>query len=185
MQDIYNLAPTLWVDLLNADPQDTQLMWSIYREFARDIEDLKDWMTEKGYNYDGEMRDMKLLHKNDFIEQYPSELQSDAENVHNNMREIIDSGKTFDAVEHLFDYKSIESIIKGVHIPPLFLEVDVTKLDPKSNQPYLIELETPEADHTNFWFTVILGGMFSSFREGKIAHHCAAEDCGMYFIRLS
>jgi hypothetical protein len=184
VQDIYNLAPTLWVHLLNADPQDTQLMWSIYKDFARDIEDLKDWMTENGYNCDGEMRDMKLLHKNDFLKQYPSELQSDAESVYKSMREIIDSGNTSDAVKHLFDYRSIESVIEGIHIPALFLEVDVTGRDPRSNQPYLIELKTPEADHPNFWLSVILGGMFSSFRDGKIARRCAAEDCGMYFIPI-
>ena len=192
VQGPYNFAPMLWLDFLNADPHNSQSMWTIYREFARSVEDLRDWMAKEGYPDVEDMKDMKLMSKEEFLERYPGELQSDAEKLHTGMRETIDQDRA-DVIKALVRSRdkdelsrAKETITKGIHVPPLRLTIDVVNTGlsginaGESNQ---MQLHTPEADHPNFWLAVILGGMLSSCKDGKInVRRCAAPDCQKYFV---
>ena len=173
----YRLAPTLWVDFLNAEPKKSNSMWLIYKQFARSIEDLKDWIEKEGHSLD--TNDMKLLTKAEFLEQYPEKLQEDAERFHLSMMEIIDKKKN--------DIEIEKSLSNDIHMPSPFYKITATNQN--NHVAELIdlphELSFPDAEHPNFWLTIIQGGMLLNYREGTIAHRCAAPDCQKYFIPSS
>lgn len=177
----YDLVPRLWLDFLNGNPEDSDSMWVIYKEFARAMEDLRDWLVQEGHEYDHEMDDMNILSKGDFREKYPSELQNDARKLHSKMRSIVDEEKA-DIELSMADYISSEDI------PPSWFTVIVTDLmasDAKGKPVYKTELRTPGVGLSSFWLSVILGSMVSSYKSGSPGRRCADPKCGKYFIPSS
>ena len=196
---IYGFAPTLWIDFLNSDPQDDESMWHVYRGFITSIERLKDWIVKEGHTYSKEIREMKPLSKDEFLDQYHAKLRTDAEKLHSGMREIIDNGRVdmvLAVVREIRDrtrrtkkqrqeHDAVEEIItKGAAIPPLFFTMVTELYEENGKYSRRLQLHTPAVNHPSFWLSIIHEGMLiSSCWNGKIiARRCAAPDCRKYFI---
>ena len=116
----FDLAPMLWLDFLNADPQSARSMWSVYKAYGRAMEDLKDSIDELGYRHN--MGDMEFLSRQDFLKRYPTELRSDAEELHAAMAEATQQEKV-DAIQSMMASDKEERVesekmpAKGPDIP--------------------------------------------------------------------
>lgn len=205
---IRGFASTLWLNFLNADPSDAGAIWFVYKEFTRAIEDIKDWIIEKGHSYSESIRDIKLLPKEEFLELYPLEMQSDAQKLHGGMSEIIDEERAHvvgilirpmdqEPPERTEEWQKKHSeaeqiLTRGADIPPSFFTM-VTKPIEQPSGKYSMErqlelhLPTAAADHRNLWLSIIVEGMtILAYKDGEItARRCAAEGCGKFFVPTS
>lgn len=189
-------APTLWLDFLNANPRNARSMWPVYRGFIDFIKVLKEQ-----HSCSGDLRGMKLLSKAEFLEQYPLELQKDAEGLHKGMKEVIDKGdpapiralitemdeeKTIKLTERrLQKISEAEAAIKnGADIPPLSFTIGIEWAEENGDYFKLAQLHTTAADHKNFWLAVIYEEMITkSYGDSEIiVRQCAAPDCRKYFL---
>lgn len=189
-------APTLWLDFLNADPENSEEMWGVYYEFVRFIETVKD------RNYCSKnIMDMKLMSRMKFLETYPAKLQDNAQKLHGGIKQVIDEGRG-DVVEYLIRDpatelekstpeqeekadKAEEMITGGVILPPVSFTVSF-RLPEEDNLPRGtsdVTLYTPSAQHPDFWLAIIYSGAITlSYRDGEIiVRRCAAPDCRKYF----
>ena len=194
-------APTIWLDFLNADTQDSESMWPVYREFTRFIQTLKEQ-----HECSMEITEMKLLSKDQFLERYPVELQGDAEKLHAGMKEIIDEDKAHligSMVRYIGEEpprrtrkqkeerSRAEDILKrGADIPPVSFTMGLQPIDEYDEEyTYIANLHTPSAGHRNFWLSIIMDGMVTlscNHERGEImVRRCAAPDCRKYFVPTS
>lgn len=181
IQGIHDLAPTLWLDFINADLQNAKSMWTIYKEFVRDMEDLKEWLDNEGYSH--ELKDMRLLSREEFLYQYEG-LQVDVKKSHSKMMALINEEKN-EVMGDMAKHPNGGGITKDADIQPLSITVTINDFSSAemTGEDYPLHLRTmPKANHPNFWLSTILGSMISSYRTGKMARRCAAPDCGRYFI---
>jgi len=182
------IASASWLDFLNDDPTNSRSMWLIYRDCARCIQEFQAWLTEKGYRYDGGMRP---LSREEFLEQYPVEWQADAEKLHMGMKRAIDEGEV-DVIKDVLQYadqekhsKAKEVLTGGVFVPALSFSIRVTspcdqEMSIRMLDPSQIQIESPGMNHPALWLHAILGGMLSSYRDGRIPQRCLA--CPKYFL---
>lgn len=171
---IMNLTPTLWVDFINADPQNSHSVWLIYKEYARAVEDFIDWMADNGYGCEPEMKATALLSKEEFLKQYPVDLQEDAVSLHREMKkaiDVMDKGKTED----------VESLGSG--LPSLLYYIRAANTSGVTAKgTHQITVLFKNAHQPRLWLSAILEGMRLSYRNGRTARRCAAPDCGKYFL---
>jgi len=184
---IYFVASASWLDFLNADPANSRSMWFIYRDCARCIQESQAWLTEKGYRYNAQMR---LLSREEFLERYSAEWQADAEKLHRAMKRAIDEGKV-DLIKDVSQYadqekysRAKEILTGGAGIPILSFGIRVTNpcdqaMSVRMLDPRQMQIDIPEVNHPALWLHAILGGMVSSYRDGKILRRCLA--CPKYF----
>lgn len=201
VQGVYDFAPMLWLDFLNADPQDSISMWYIYKEFVRSVEDVRDWVAQVGRQDAQALEDVKLFSREDFLKRYPEELKADAERLRSRMRAIMIDADKSGLIRDMLRYRNKEdtegveigagkmtqkrseegtTLTEGISMPRVFFEARFT--NDGVGDPYLLRLDIPEASHRNFWFSVILWGMVFSFGEGVSVCECAAPDCDQYFV---
>lgn len=175
------MDPTLWIDFLNGEPKNSRAIYPVYRKYTRSIRQFKDWLAEEGY-YGKDMEDMELMSEDEFLKRYPRRMQADAEELHSRMKEVIDKGKadaTKVSVAH--EIEDISVTTEDIDVPTLSFTVEVEQSGTTMDSS-LLQLHVPAANHHNFWLSVILGGMISSYREGNVARRCAGPNCQKYFI---
>ena len=178
-----------WLDFLNNDDQtNSRAMWFIYRECARCVQEFKAWSTQKGYGY---KRETRSLSREEFLEQYPAEWQTDAEKLHVGMKRTIDKDE-IDVIKNVLQYadkekhsRAKETLTGGASIPALSFSITVTnpcaqEMSIRMLDPRQIEIDIPEVNHQDLWLHAILGGMVSSYRDGRIPQRCLA--CPKYFL---
>ena len=195
---IQGYAPTLWLDFLNADPQDPESMWPVYRGYVKFVQLLR---TQNDCSKD--IKEAKLLTKAEFLERYPVELQADAEKLHRGMKEVIDEGKTHviaSIIRYIGEDAPVpikkpagdpdqirEILTKGAYIPPESFTIGLEWPD-QDNQEYgyLVSLHTPGINQPNFWLSIIYTGMttqsYNPEKDAIIVRRCEAPDCRKYFL---
>lgn len=182
----YPWTPDLWIDFLNADPEIPDSLWPVYKKFARAMEDLIDGMDEAGTQYNDEIRNMKLLSKEEFLVKY-GDLREDAKAIHAGIKKAVSSGET-ETIRGLTDQDSKEkqSILWDTEIPPLVTKIRITNLmitETHTIDKYNTEihLTLSGADDDSFWLSNIVSGLVLSYKAGKVGRRCAAPDCDIFF----
>ncbi len=190
---IDNFVPKLWVDFLNADPEDTGSMWPVYRKYAKFIDTLRYF-----YLCSRDIEEMQLLSKGEFLQEYPKELKADAEEVHYGMKKMVDEGRwdLADAVIRDIDSKAImlrprksvttqeeaERAITGdVSLPDTFFTFTKEMVQEDGEVLFERHLHTPGARHKTFWLSIVYEGMLASSYKDQI-RRCQAPDCRLYFL---
>jgi len=197
---VYEFAPSMWLDFLNADPMDGESMWLVYQSLTRIIGGIKRWIRKQGQSCSEDIENMRILTKAEFLKQYPLDHQEDAQKLHAGMKEVIDKGMG-DVMAATMRYIDREKrptkatvekraraeriLTGGALIPPLSFTVipALVQVDGRSSEQ--LQLYTPAARHPRFWLSIIYEGTIMAY---DLANHeitvrrCEAPDCRKYFV---
>lgn len=175
IKGVYDLAPMVWLDFLNADPDDGLSMWPVYKRFARSMEDLRDWLASAG-GRDMEALEKVKLHSRELFLKIYSIRKDDAKMLHGRMGDIINEDIS-DLVKDIMQDRLGEDLGKFV-MPHLFFNIRIAS----DGDPFSLRFDIPQATHPNFWLSVMLSSLVFSVSEGTSVHRCAAPDCNQYFV---
>lgn len=161
------MPPGLWIDFLNADPEAPRSLWPVYKKFSRAMQDLIEGMDKARIQYDDDVRDMRLLSRDDFVAEYDS-VRECAKAVHGAMKEFVLGGKP-DLLKNL----------AKISCPGV--TVTITDLM-QTNSEVEIHVTLFGASLDKFWLCCIGRSIFGSYMAGKVGRLCAAPDCDWFFI---
>jgi len=196
------MGRTLWLDFLNAHPEDALSIWPVYRGFIEFMNAVKGTVTEQGFSCGKDIQDMELLSKSEFLERYPAELQGDAEKLHSGMKRVIDEDMP-EIISWLVRYIdedplkmtkkrqrkkewAKEVITGGALIPPAAFTMLPCLNEVDGGYTQGAQLYTPSCKHPNFWLSIIYEGIltlsYNPEKGGMQVQRCAAPDCRLYFV---
>lgn len=197
---VHLYAPTLWIDFMNADPEDAASMWPIYDGFQYFLNGL-----QSGYRCSEEIAEWKIISETDFLTTYPMVRQMNAKKLHAGMRKCVDEALETGNADGLISLyvgweeknpmkkpkqilelqdKTMKTITGGADVEFLFLTTIMRMAEEDGKYHPQHQLHTPAAKSNHvFWLSVVLEGLFIYSCKDKtmVVKRCADSKCGKYF----